>query len=169
MSGTCDNAKSDKFTEKYVERAYLKAKKLAANYYKTHGNTYVDEADLVQGAMVAFLEGRSMKFGLIDEYRAAAPLTRWQIGKIPPPLFQQIFEYTLITNNALDHAVLLRQLSEVIAQMEPITQDVLDRYYLKEQTFETIGKAFNRGRNWASNLIKDAIHTLQKEFCDDRV
>ncbi len=171
MSGMTKNqvANSPKCAEKYVNKAYQKAKNLARNYYETHSNTYIDEEDLTQEAMIAFLEGRSMGFGLIDAYRKAAPLKRSQVGKQPSPIFWQVFERTLIDEDAtsmMDHAVLQRQLREAIAKMETITQDVLDRYYFREppQTYETIGKAYHKSRTWARNLIKDSVRRLQKEL-----
>lgn len=157
--------------EKYVDRAYQKAKNLARSYIRTHNNEYLDEQDYAQECMIAFLEGRNMRFGLIDAYRKAAPLSRRQLATMNVPIFWEIFEHTLIDEGAedkLNHAVLLRRLSEFIALMEPIKKDVIDRYYFKHQTLDTIGHAHGKSRTWASNLIKkDIIPMLQKEFCHD--
>lgn len=161
------NANTPKTTEKYIERAYQKAKNLARSYAKTHSNTHLDSDDFTQEAMIAFLEGRNMGFGLIDAYRKAAPLTRSQVGRIPSPIFRQVFDHTLIdeeSENALNRAVLTRQLREAIAQMEPINQDVIDRYYRQEQTLKEIGEAYGKSRTWVSNRIEGTIRKLQEEL-----
>lgn len=108
-----------------------------------------------------------MGFGLIDAYRKAAPLKRTQVGKIPSPIFWQVFDVTLIDEDAednLNRAVLTRQLREAIAQMEPIKQDVIGRYFLQEETYEQIGNVYDKSRTWASNLIKATIRELRREM-----
>jgi DNA-directed RNA polymerase specialized sigma24 family protein len=153
--------------EKYLDKALQKSKTLARRYYENHSNTFIDEEDLAQEAMIAYLEGRSMGFGMIDAYRKAAPLTRTQMGKQPTPIFWQVFERTLIDEDAEDkmnYAVLQRQLREAIAKMEPINQDVIDRYFLKEESCRQIGEHYNKSRTWARNLVQDSIRRLRKEL-----
>lgn len=166
--GKKGDAQKRQITEKYIDKAYQKARNGANAYVKTHNNTYLDEEDFAQEAMIAFLEGRTMGFGMIDAYRSAAPLKREQVGKITTPIFWQVFEHTLIDEDAtsmMDHAVLQRQLREFIAKMEPIKKDVIDRYFFKQETIETIGNAYGKSRFWVSSRIKDSIRMMQKEFC----
>jgi len=133
-------------TDEEVDKMYGIARRLAGEFYKVYHLTYLDQDDFVQEAMLGWLRGRPMLYSMMDAFRDAAPLSRSQLGKMAIP------KRTLLTwgihdpsmgEDTVIKAVLLRQLREVISEMDEVTQDVLNRYFfgIGSETLSDIGES----------------------------
>ncbi len=120
-----------------------KAKSLANSYFRTHDDTYLEREDFEQEAILAHLEGKSMKYRIIDAYMKAAPLSRDQVGVIPFPEFTGEDEAIVDGAETMDNTVLISQLRDIIAeQFDDRALDIIDRHYLRDETLTSIGKHY---------------------------
>jgi RNA polymerase sigma factor (sigma-70 family) len=139
-----------------------KAKILARAYYKTHSGTYLDEEDLAQEAILAHLQGRSMKYGIIDAFRDAAPLSNYHFkNKVPVPVFVDIDgtepQYE-------DNAVELCQLREVISQLKTQQKDVMIRHFIYGETFVEIGKVYGVSPQRIFQIKEKAVQNCRRKL-----
>jgi DNA-directed RNA polymerase specialized sigma subunit len=107
-------------------------------------SSYLDTDDLIQEGMIAYLQGRHIKQGILTAYRASTTLKRTQVGKIPQPILQTIDKITEI--------------------FDPRTIDILHRRFKLGQTLSDIGQAHQVGESGIKYIVDNAIIKLQRRL-----
>jgi RNA polymerase sigma factor (sigma-70 family) len=157
----------EKMTDKDIEGLYKTARKLAWKFYQNHYGTHLDIEDLVQEAVIGYLQGRSMKTSMMDAFRQAAPLSRSQVNKIPIPIkeeYQQVDELSDDEIGDLDTAVLISQLREAISKLDKRTQEIMSRRFFYDETLKQLGKQHNLSQERIRQIINKAILRLRREY-----
>jgi len=158
--------KLQKTDENTIKGIYTLARKHAAQYLACYPTTYLDIDDLAQEGMIAYLQGRHIKYGILDAIRRSLELKRCQVGKLPIPKIHELSEDD-IDVNAEDRpdTALINEIWDSIQQMfDTRTVDIMYRRYKMDWTLQQISNYHSLSNSHVKRTIDRTITIMRRRL-----
>jgi len=161
-------------TDAEVKSAYAVARRVAKSVMRkvsTLNSNSMGFDDFVQEGMMAWLEGKSMYYGMIDAFRAQAKLSPYSYnvkGMKEPQVFQFDEAIDSINENAEDIATKIdaeRILKRIQAVENAQQQFALLGYLYFGMSLREIGTVLEKSHEWVRTyLVEPELKKIREEF-----
>ena len=156
-----------------LERAIERAKHLGRRHYNRWKSwpQILDADDYAQEAMIAYLEGRAQRHGMVDAFR------KQQLGGSQKGEGRRYPEFSALVEGGtgdlgdgwdgvrrLERGVLLGQIRNQIKGLPIRTQHMMGLYYFGGYTMREIGKIFDRTDSWVHQVLRTAINQIKRRL-----
>ena len=162
-------------TDAEVKAAYSVARSIAKNVMRskvsTLNSTCMAYEDFVQEGVLAWLEGKSMYYGMIDAFRKQALISPYSYGvkgvKEPQVLpYQEEFDGYINPLHDLETAIDAQKILKRIQSVEdPIKQFALLGYLYFGMSLRDIAEVLDKSHEWVRTyLVEPELKLIREEF-----
>lgn len=158
-------------TDMEVQSAYTMARRIAKSVMRTLSTPSMGFDDFVQEGVVAWLEGKSMYYGMIDAFRSQAKLSPYSYttkGMKEPEVLQFNEEMDGVNEEASEIATKIdaeRILKRIQSVQNDQQQFALLGYLYFGMSLREIGTVLEKSHEWVRTyLVEPELKKIREEF-----
>jgi DNA-directed RNA polymerase specialized sigma24 family protein len=160
-------------TDAEVKAAYNVARRIAKSVMRSRTTAGMAYEDFVQEGVLAWLQGRSIYYGMIDAFRRLAPISPYSYGVkgVKEPEMVSFVEelYTQYDDDERDRIDTLLDAEKILKRIQEIPNDVLQfallGYLYFGMTLREIGSVLEKSHEWVRTyLVEPELKKIREEF-----